>query len=177
MRAYCTLSRPPCIHPLTCQLPPELQSLDTASGAFSSWERCAPVDRRCCKYFMMGGETDAGCCGHSEWLWLLLLLLQNLENGFRGWGRRRFVCVSHLPELTHLFYSWSFWVRCVVSNQNLFEFHPCLAHEARSPCGFSGKSVTSRAVLKVMRAGVMKERTELKRRTDEKSSGMREEAE
>lgn len=119
---------------------PELQLLDTASGAFSSWERGAPVDCRCCEYFMMGGETEAGCCGHSEWLWLLLLLLllENLENGFRSWGRRRFVFVSfagaHPPVLF-----MKLWVRCVASNQNLFEFHPCLAHEARSRVGVLAK--------------------------------------
>lgn len=54
-------------------------------------------------------------------------------------GRRwleSFIAGAHPPVL---------FMKCIVSNQNLFEFHPCLAREARGGAGFGG-SVTSRAV-------------------------------
>lgn len=99
---------------------PQLWLFDTESGAFSSREPCAPGGCGWHEYFMLGGEPEARV------LWALCLIVTaagNLENGFRGVEKmaRSFIARAHLPVL---------FMKCVAFNQNLFEFHPCLAHEA-----------------------------------------------
>lgn len=63
-------------------------------------------------------------------LWALCLIVTaagNLENGFWGVEKmaRSFIARAHPPVL---------FMKCVAFNQNLFEFHPCLAHEAGRCC-------------------------------------------
>lgn len=128
MRAACAVAPPPPVHPscpafpsltLTCQRPRSCGCLTQRAVLSLPGNPVLLVAAGDMNISCWVEEPEAGCCGHSVWLWLLLEIF---ENGFRGVEKmaRSFIARAHPPVL---------FMKRVAFNQNLFEFHPCLAHD------------------------------------------------
>lgn len=147
MRAAHLQPRPPYRRPtsflplaLKCQLPWSCSCL-TQRGAFSSREPGAPGD---CGAINISGWVESqeqgavGTLNDCDCCW-------KFRKWISVWGEAGcclFIARAHPPVL---------FMKCIASNQNVFEFHPCLVQEARSrgrvckKCSFQGGSKVSRA--------------------------------